>query len=176
VQSEPPVPDRLATMIALQRSLQETHMLRGNTFADMTTLERVHYVRDMYVAATQELGEVLDETTWKSWSVAQPAIHDDHLFGEVIDVWHIVMNLFLVARPNATSDEIAAEIYRAYQRKRQINVERQVNGYAGDGKCPLCTRALDDVGFVPDLEADPAGQDMMMCLGCRGTFPRDDVR
>jgi len=170
VQSEPPAPDRLAAMIALQRSLQETHMLRGNTFADLTTLERVRYVRDMYVAAIKELGEVLDETTWKPWSVAQPAIHDDHVFGELIDVWHFLMNLFLVTRPQATSEEIAAEIYRAYQRKRQINVERQVNGYAGGGKCPLCARALDDVGSA----TDPTGE-FIMCLGCHSTFPAADA-
>jgi len=163
------MPDRLAVMIAKQRELQERYMLNGNSFTDMTTLDRVRYVKDMVQAAGKELYEALDEVTWKPWDHSQPQIHEEHLFVELVDTWHFIMNLLIVTYPADTPESLARRFYVAYLRKREINVDRQERGYDNDLKCPICGRALDDVGFSAseDPNSDVA---VVLCHGCHGTF------
>ena len=133
--------DMLEQMLAVQRSFQRS---LGHEVEWMSDTERVAYVKEMYIAAVQELGEALDETSWKPWARGVPRVNDA-LFGELIDVWHFIMNMFMVAMPKLEPDELAALIHRRYMEKQGINRQRQADGYDGvAGKCPRCRRAYDD--------------------------------
>ena len=172
------MPDRLAVMIERQRQLQEQHMFNGTSFADMSVLDRVRYLKDMVLAIDNELhAEVLNEFTWKPWDKSQPTIHEEHLLRELVDVWHFLMNLMWATYPQDTPAELARRFFLVYTDKWEVNVERQRAGYTNNGKCPLCTRALDDVGIadVHDEFTERTGLDVVMCLGCQGTFPRSDI-
>lgn len=125
-------------MLAAQRELQETSM--GYAFGQMTTTERVAYVKDMVLALSNELqAEVLGEVSWKSWTSGDPFINVAAYKKELIDCVHFLMNLMLAV------DMTADELYDGYLAKRAVNQRRQVEGYDGvSTKCPGCKRALDD--------------------------------
>jgi len=143
--------DLLEQMLAVQRSFQRS---LGHNVGWMSTAERVKYIKDMYVATVQELGEALDETSWKPWAKGDASVSDDALFAELIDVWHFVMNLMMVAKPLLTNDELAALIHAKYMEKQGINRQRQAAGYDGKNKCPRCGRAYDDSAIGCELRVD----------------------
>lgn len=134
--------DRLNEIIEAQRVLQLNF---GYDFEKMTVAERVAYVKDTYVALIKELGELLDETTWKPWTTGEPDIEQNAAFGEGVDALHFLINLFLVLRPGASTQTIALDLYTGYFRKNKINHNRIADGYDGaSSKCTGCGRALDD--------------------------------
>ncbi|QTF81967.1 deoxyuridine triphosphatase [Microbacterium phage BabyYoda] len=97
------------------------------------------------LAATDELHELLAETSWKPWARAD-YLRLEAARGEWIDAWHFMMNLANLLQLDA------GEIERRYLRKRAKNIARQEAGYDGvSTKCPGCNRALDDdaVGCRP---------------------------
>lgn len=133
--------DRLSKMFELQHELQVQSY--GVMPRRMTRDERIQYVKDMTLAAVHELGEALDETDWKPWSVSSRGINVDAYVGELVDVWHFLMNLMLAAgyEPAVAADKL----YEGYLVKRGINRQRQLDGYDGvSTKCVGCGRALDD--------------------------------
>lgn len=92
------------------------------------------------LAATDELHELLAETSWKPWAKAD-YLRLEAARGEWIDAWHFMMNLANLLQLDA------GEIERRYLRKRAKNIARQEAGYDGvSTKCPGCNRALDDDG------------------------------
>lgn len=130
-------PDRLDAMFDAQRRLQED-TFGFSTFEDMPTDARVAYFSHCVLAATDELHEAMNETSWKSWAKSDH-FNEDAVKGELVDVWHFFMNLCLAA--NLTPDEL----FKRYAAKRKINIQRQEDGYDGvSTKCPGCKRALDD--------------------------------
>jgi hypothetical protein len=134
-------------MLAAQRELQENTL--GYEFASMTIDQRVSYVKEMVLAAVHELHEALDETTWKSWTIGERAVHSDRLLHELVDAWHFIMNVAWAAYPGDTADELAVRFVDTYYAKRAANVARQRHGYDGHStKCPGCGRALDDVNVI----------------------------
>lgn len=117
-------PDRLELMLKKQRNIQED--VYDHNFQKMTPAERSAYIKEMVLAAVHELHEALDETGWKSWSKA------DHFFpdlytAELVDVWLMLMNLFLATGMNP--DEIACLISDRTRLKQSLNIQRQENGY-----------------------------------------------
>lgn len=130
-------PDRLQTMYDAQRDLQERVL--GHRFDDMPVGDRIEYVKEMVLALTDELHELLNETGWKSWSASRH-INEIAYRSELVDAWHFMLNLMLVVgmTPN--------ELHVGYVTKRSVNEQRQVNGYDGV-KCPGCGRAVDDPGW-----------------------------
>lgn len=130
--------DRLETMLAAQRDLQERVL--GFRFAEMTLEQRVQYVKDTVLALSNELqAEVLGEIGWKSWATLR-YINVEPYKGELVDCWHFLMNLMLAV--DMTTDEL----YVRYLEKRGVNITRQENSYDGiSTKCPVCGRAQDDV-------------------------------
>lgn len=146
--------DRLEKMIETQRLLQ---LRLGYDFTSMTLEERVEYVRDMYVAAVQELGEALNETSWKRWA-GGTWLNADALHGELVDTWHFLINLLLVTSPGLTADGVATELTDGYFRKNAVNHRRQDENYdAVSGKCPNCRRDLAEIVPIemitePDLK------------------------
>src|SRR6478735_724840 len=135
--------DRLLNMLRFQERLQrETY---GIDVLNLGPEERVQFIKNQILAATDELHEALNETSWKPWSTSFGEVKDDAYFGELIDLWHFVMNLFLVAYPGLDVEALAPAIELRYLEKRKINVQRQEDGYDGkSSKCWGCARALDD--------------------------------
>jgi hypothetical protein len=145
----------LERMVAAQRAFQERI---GFDFASMTVGDRVAYVKEMYVAAVMELGEALNETTWKPWATrnsGEYAIHSLELITELTDVWCFICNIWFAVMPDATPAEIAVAMGVSHDAKVALNHTRQDDGYTGSNKCPGCGRALDDAAVtthcVPDL-------------------------
>lgn len=133
--------DALTHMIERQLEFQRR---LGYDFAAMSDRERVEYVRLTYVATVMELGEVLNEVSWKPWATGE-RFDVEGIIGEVTDVWHFLMNLLLVALPAATPAEVAVTLRSHYDAKQVVNRRRQDAGYDGvSGKCPHCHRSYDD--------------------------------
>jgi len=134
--------DRLLAMLAAQERLQREAYHRDIT--NLSQSARVAFIKNMVLAATDELHEALNEVSWKPWASGDPTINDDAFFAELVDLWHFVMNLLLVAHPGWTPAQVATELSARYQLKNRKNLQRQRDGYDGTNKCPNCRRALDD--------------------------------
>lgn len=127
-------------MFELQLELQTTTF--GKNFQRMRPAERIQYIKDMVIAATDELHEALNETGWKPWATVRH-IHEDAYIAELVDAWHFLMNLMLAT--GREPGDLADLLFHGYVTKAQVNVERQARGYDGvSSKCSHCGRALDD--------------------------------
>jgi hypothetical protein len=133
----------LIEMIAAQRAFQE-HL--GHKFENMSVNERCLYIQQMWTAAIKELGEALDEVSWKTWTTHNGLyINADALTAELSDAFQFMMNMWFAAFPHAEPEELAARMYGVLMDKLAINRARQDNGYDGKStKCGGCGRALDD--------------------------------
>lgn len=157
-------------MLKMQYDLQTTAY--GHELSTFTPERRVEFIKDMVLAATDELHEALNETSWKPWSSTFGEVADEAYFGELIDLWHFVMNLFLVAYPGLPPEALAAAIELRYAQKRKVNQKRQDEGYDGrSGKCYGCKRALDDP-TTGCGNIDPE-DDTMWCDGVEDWFAAD---
>jgi len=122
--------------IALQKAMQESTY--GFDFAKMTDEERIEFVKWNVLALTDELHEALAEVGWKPWATSRH-INEVALRGELIDAYHFLMNLFIVA---GMDKQMVEAMYMA---KRRKNIARQTAGYDGVlTKCGWCKKALDD--------------------------------
>lgn len=131
----------LQDMLDAQEQLQ-MRSYAGDRPAALQGTERVDFIKTHILALLDEAHEALNETGWKPWATSRH-VNDKAFKSELIDAWHFMMNLFLVARMNAD------DIEEAYFKKRGINVKRQEEGYDGvSTKCPGCKRALDDSGVL----------------------------
>lgn len=126
----------LQQLLEAQRELQIKSY--GKDPAELTTDEKVQFIKDMTLALTDEVHEALQEVGWKPWATSRH-INRDAFVGELVDALHFFLNLCLVA------DVDGFELMEKYMAKRKKNADRQEAGYTGvDGKCPSCHRALDD--------------------------------
>ena len=127
--------NNLGAMLRDQAELQKA--LDGRAFdTDPTTT--CEYIKDMTLAAMDELHELLGEVGWKPWATSKH-VHVDEARGEWIDAWHFMMNL---ANTLGMTEDMIVEMYYA---KAHINKKRMLQGYDGvSTKCPNCKRALDD--------------------------------
>jgi len=122
--------------IILERQLELQRQSFGIYPIDLEGAERDHYVQAMALALTVEVGEALQEISWKPWATGQ-WFHREAYLLELIDVLHFWCNLALVAT------EDPQVILDVYLRKAEINAARQRDGYTG-AKCPTCGRADDE--------------------------------
>jgi len=107
---------------------------------------RNQFIRDMVLAATDELHEALAEVGWKPWATSRH-LNRDAFIGELVDVLHFLVNLWLAA--GATAEEVETR----YMEKANRNMIRQNKGYDGVwGKCTECGRAMDDPGVLCSAE------------------------
>lgn len=126
----------LNTLLKAQRDLQ-IKMGQADPMK-MNEEERALFIKDMVLASTDELHELLAEVGWKPWATSRH-VNRDAAVGELIDLLHFVLNIGLAL--NVTGEEL----YLKYMAKRQKNIKRQEEGYDGvTTKCPGCGRALDD--------------------------------
>lgn len=136
-----PEHDHLVRLFKLQEELQRK---MGYEFNWMSTREKVEYIRWNVLAATAELHEALDETSWKPWATGIARLDRHRFRGELVDALHFLINMWLAAGYSAH------EVYEAYTAKHDVNQARQAAGYDGvSTKCanPDCRRALDE----PDM-------------------------
>lgn len=163
--------DTMQMMFAKQRELQEQAF--GHDFDDMTDEDRVEYIRWNVLALTDELHEMLQETSWKPW--AKSTYINAKAFDELIDAWHFLMNLFMATAPRHMEPyKVAATVVEKYRAKRQVNIDRQEQGYDGlSTKCPGCSRALDEPGgtgyekrLMYDIEAQRSIY-VFTCTACK---------
>lgn len=154
----------LNELLTAQRDLQVKF---GYHFEHMTTLERVDYIKEMVLALTDELHEVLGEVDWKSWTHGERHVNVDGVKKELVDAFHMFMNLMLVV------DMTASELGALYARKHQVNITRQESGYDGRStKCPSCRRALEDVTLTEIKLSGTNITDVVLCE-CGTSLDRD---
>lgn len=128
--------DHLKDIFEMQERLQIEHM--GGSPRYMDTDEKIQFIKDMVLALTDELHEVLGEVGWKPWAKSKH-INTEAVKGELIDSLHFFVNLCLAV------DLTAESLHSRYITKNKINAKRQIENYDGvSTKCPSCKRALDD--------------------------------
>ena len=156
-------------MLGMQRNLQvEAYGQDPNTL-DLET--KIQFIKDMKLALESELQELLDETDWKPWTHGERQINYDGAKKELVDVWHFFMNYMLVL--GMSTDEL----YKMYMKKRQVNADRQKNGYDGRStKCPGCSRALEDISLQEIKIAGTNVTDVVLCVPCGAVIPLDVAR
>jgi dimeric dUTPase (all-alpha-NTP-PPase superfamily) len=108
--------DKLDSIFAMQKSL-----------ANMMNLDR--YPKDtegkvsaLCTAIMHEAVELQRTTNWKWWKTPTK-FNEAEAREELIDIWHFVIQASLEL--NLTSDDILKE----YERKNEINRQRQKDGY-----------------------------------------------
>lgn len=123
--------DRLAQMFHHQREMQISHF--GADPQELQGEDRKRFVTAMAYSVVNEIVEATNEIAWKPWA-ATDKLHRDAYIEEIIDAWHFMINMLLVA--NVSPEEF----HMAYFMKAQVNKERQESGYTGNDKCPECGR------------------------------------
>jgi len=158
--TDTPEIDLLTEMLASQEILQrETYGHSPTELLPDNTAGAVEFITWNVLALTDELHELLGETSWKPWAKSEH-VNLTAARSELIDAFHFFMNLALVLGMDADS------IYAGYNRKRAKNIARQEAGYDGvTTKCPGCKRALDDDGVAcEEMDADgPEGVRAFYC-------------
>jgi hypothetical protein len=117
--------DRLEQMLEDQWAIQANTF--GYQFDRLTPAERVTYIKEMVLAATHELHEALDETTWKSWQSTGVAVFPERYMDELVDAQLMLFNLFLATGMNP--NEVADLLVERVAIKQKLNVQRQESGY-----------------------------------------------
>lgn len=138
-----PQPDTLAQLLQAQEDLQiEAYGSSPNTLLPDDVPGAVNFIHWNVTALTDELHELLGETSWKPWAKGD-FVNITAAKGELIDALHFLLNLANVL------DMDSDEIQERYYAKRAKNAKRQLDGYDGvTTKCPGCKRALDDDGVA----------------------------
>jgi hypothetical protein len=136
-------PNYLAGMFDVQTVLQAR---MGHDFSSMDPGSQVEFVKTMILGIQDELMEAIHETSWKPWATGTKQINDrDKFGGELVDILHFLINLFLVNGWDAD------DVFEAFWAKNSVNWKRQQQGYDGySTKCAnkLCRRALDEPGKI----------------------------
>jgi len=139
--------DRLEDMLRSQLKLQQD---LGYDFPEMSTAERIKFIKDMMLAAQNELVEALNEMSWKPWTVGE-RFNTTAFTSELGDAFQFIMNMWFAAMPSLTPVELAECMRETLQLKLVINRKRHAEGYDGvSTKCSGCKRALDD----PQVKCD----------------------
>lgn len=136
------------------RQLQEEfygaiYPMNGEALADYVTIN--------HSALVLEASELLSEFGWKPWAQPRGWVNRANALKEAVDVAHFLGNI--LAAIGVTDQEWED----AYQKKQEVNRQRQRDGYDGvTGKCATCKRSFDDgIECTPEeqvLQRNGAGQ------------------
>jgi dimeric dUTPase (all-alpha-NTP-PPase superfamily) len=112
-------PDKRDELFRLQKQLN----LRIGVDVDrMTEAERQQWLLNYCRAMGQEIAELTDCVPWKWWAKYQ-TFDRQNARVEVVDLFHFLISAAQVL-------ELSAEdIFEAYRKKHQVNLERQASGY-----------------------------------------------
>lgn len=119
--------DSMVLMLTNQLELQK-HL--GYDFSSMSDEERICYVKEMCTALISEVVEALNEVEWKSWrtkGTEAPRFNTLPFLSELNDIGQFLMNLWLVAMPNATPEQIVTSMMISLDTKMIINYARDLN-------------------------------------------------
>lgn len=143
----------LREFLEMQRELQQRMRQanpalvgwKGGDPYEMNTEDLAAFITWNHTALVKELGEALDEVGWKPWASSRHC-DADAAIKEMVDSWHFFLNMLLAigAWSGWELEDIATFFGQYYAEKREINAQRQVEGYDGvSGKCPVCKRAIE---------------------------------
>ena len=108
--------DKLDTIFKLQKNLEKMMNL------DRYPKDTQGKISALCTAIIHEAVELQRNTNWKWWKKPTP-FDEAEAREELIDIWHFVIQASLEL--NMTPDDILKE----YQKKNQINRQRQIDGY-----------------------------------------------
>jgi len=112
-------PDKLDELFRLQKQLNQRI---GVDTDRMTDAERQQWLLNYYRAMSQEVAELTDCVPWKWWAKYQ-TFDRQNARVEVIDLFHFLISAAQVLGLDAD------EIFEAYTKKHQVNLDRQESGY-----------------------------------------------
>lgn len=123
--------DRLGKLFEMQKTLQENAY--GYSFDTLTLKERVVFIKEMSIHATQEIHEMMYELPyfkpWKDYDGMTEAEHNvamNKAREEYIDVVHFMLNMGIGLGITPEG------VFNGYAEKNQENYDRQVEGYTHD--------------------------------------------
>lgn len=134
--------DRLTRMLGAQLDLQ---VQAGMNPLEMDTTAVIEYIKEMTLAATDELHEALNEVGWKTWATSRH-INTVAAFSELRDAWQFLTNLMFAVtgeEPENLADMLESSLYK----KIALNQARILEVYTGLDKCGGCHRSLDEVSI-----------------------------
>ena len=112
-------PDKLAELFRLQKLLNQRI---GVDTDRMTESERQQWILNYCRAMSQELAELTDCVPWKWWAKYQKFDRQNARV-EVVDLFHFLISAAQVLELSAD------DIFEAYTKKHQVNLDRQASGY-----------------------------------------------
>ena len=112
-------PDKLEEIFRLQEQLNKRI---GVDTASLPDEQRQQWVLNYCRAMTQEIAELTDSVPWKWWAKYQK-FDKQNARVEVIDLLHFLISIAQVL------EMTPADIYEAYTKKHQVNLDRQDSGY-----------------------------------------------
>lgn len=111
--------DKLDELFRLQKQLNQRI---GVDTDRMTDAERQQWLLNYCRAMSQEVAELTDCVPWKWWAKYQ-TFDRQNARVEVVDLFHFLISAAQVLGLNAD------EIFEAYTKKHQVNLDRQESGY-----------------------------------------------
>jgi len=120
--------DKLEELFRLQKKLNQRI---GVDTENMTDAERQQWLLHYCRAMSQEVAELTDCVPWKWWARYQ-TFDRQNARVEVVDLFHFLISAAQVLQLGAD------DIFEAYTKKHQVNLDRQASGYTkkdeGDNK------------------------------------------
>ena len=111
--------DRFAELFRLQKQLNQRI---GVDTDRMTEAERRQWMLNYCRAMGQEIAELTDCVPWKWWAKYQ-VFDRQNARVEIVDLFHFLISAAQVLELSAD------DIFAAYTKKHQVNLDRQESGY-----------------------------------------------
>jgi dimeric dUTPase (all-alpha-NTP-PPase superfamily) len=111
--------DQLTQMFELQA---KTNIALNGWNKSMHPTERTKWILNYTLAMQQELAELVDSVPWKWWAKYQ-SFDEQNARVEVVDLFHFLISLAQVLGMSAD------EVFESYCKKKDVNLNRQVDGY-----------------------------------------------
>lgn len=112
--------DQLRELWRMQKSLNERIGVRTD---GMNEAEQTKWILNYCRAMSQEIAELTDSVPWKWWAKYQK-FDEQNARVEVVDLFHFLISLAQVLGMSAD------DVFQAYVKKNQVNLQRQDRGYA----------------------------------------------
>ena len=111
--------DRLDQLFTLQKQLNQRIGVDSDSMSDE---ERPRWLLQYCRAMSQEIAELTDCVPWKWWAKYQ-TFDRQNARVEIVDLLHFLISLAQVLGMSAD------EIFEAYTKKHEVNLNRQDSGY-----------------------------------------------
>lgn len=112
--------DQLRELFRMQQALNRRI---GVVTEGMSEADQTKWVLNYSRALSQEIAELTDSVPWKWWAKYQQ-FDSQNARVEVVDMLHFVISLAQVLGMSAD------DVFEAYVKKNQVNLQRQDSGYS----------------------------------------------